>query len=351
MTEQDAMTRLAAANPVPDSEVAGAAASPRALSLQQAVLARPRGPRLALPPRPRWRYALVPAALATLAAATVFAVGHRTPPPPPVVTSVATPQSILAAAAAQAEREGRRGQFVHATGTVARVVHLGPGPGYDVIRVDSVHSVQPADGLPGEGWVTIGEQGSSVRPLTAAGAAAYAADGSPGPAELPGDDDRALYPDLTGDQAYAGELGELPDDPAATGPAMLTWLAGAGLSPPTDPQGWLFRTGTKLLDTFTGRAGSADRAKIYRMLAGLTGVRTLDAGSDPLGRPARALAYTAPTTRYGVLEWQVYLGPDSDRITYTQAVVREPGPANAGLPAGAVQYSAAVTELRWSEKP
>jgi hypothetical protein len=350
MNEQDAMARLAAANPVPDGELADAAASPRALFLERAVLDRPRGSRPALPPGARWRYALIPVALATVAAAVVTVV-HRAPPPPPVVTSVATPQDILAAAAAQAGREGRRGQFVHATGTVARVVHLGTGPGYDVIRVDAVHSVQPADGLPGEGWVTIGDRGSSVRPLTAAGAAAYAADGSPGPDELPQDDDRPLYPDLTGDQPYAGELGELPDDPAATGPAMLTWLSRAGLDPPADPQGWLFRTGTKLLDTFTGRAANADRAKIYRMLAGLTGVRTLDAGADPLGRPARALAYTAPTARYGVLEWQVYLGPGSDRITYTQAVVREPGPANAGLPAGAVQYSAAVTELRWSDKP
>jgi hypothetical protein len=343
MTEQDAMARLAAANPVPDAEVAGAATAPRALLLERAVLAQPRGHRPVLPPGPRWRFALIPAA--------VFTVVHRAPPPPPVVTGVATPQAILAAAAAQAEREGRRGQFVHATGTVARVVHVGTGPGYDVIRVDSVQSVQPADGLPGEGWVTIGEQGSSVRPLTAAGAAAYAADGSPGPDELPRDGDRALYPDLSGDQAYAGQLGELPDDPAAAGPAMLTWLTRAGLSPPADPQGWLFRTGTKLLDTFTGRAGSADRAKIYRMLAGLTGVRTLDAGADPLGRPARALAYTAPTARYGVVEWQVYLGPDSDRITYTQAVIRRPGPANAGLPAGAVQYSSAVTDLSWSDKP
>jgi hypothetical protein len=349
MTDQDAMTRLAAANPVPDHEVAGAAAAPRALFLQRAVLAQPRR-RLAFPPAPRWRYALIPAALA-VAAGVAFTVVHRTPPPPPVATSVATPQSILTAAADRAGREGRRGQFVHATGTVARVVHLGTGPGYDVIRVDSVQSVQPADGLPGEGWVTIGEQGSSVRPLTAACAAAYAADGSPGPEQLPGADDRALYPDLAGDQAYAGELGELPDDPAATGPAMLAWLAEAGLTTPADPQGWLFRTGTKLLDTFTGRAGGPDRAKIFRMLAGLTGVRTLESGADPLGRPARALAYTAPTPRYGLVEWQVYLGPDSDRITYTQAVVRQPGPDNAGLPAGAVQYSTAVTTLSWSDKP
>lgn len=355
MTDQDAMTRLAAANPVPDADVRNAATSARALVLQRAVLAQPRGSRRRLPavPGPRWRYGLVPAALAAVAVAA-FAVVHRQDPPQPpaqAVTSTATPQTILAAAADRAERESRRGQFVHATGTVARIVHLGPGPGYHVIRVDAVQSVQPAEGLPGEGWLTIGEHGSSVRPLTAADAAAYASDGSPGPAELPRDGEPTLYPDLAGDQAYAGEPGELPDDPAATGPAMLAWLTAAGRQPPADPQGWLFRTGTKLLDTFTDVVGGADRAKIYRMLAGLTGVRTLDAGADPLGRPARALAYTAPTPRYGVVEWQVYLGPDSDRITYTQAVVRQPGPANAGLPAGAVQYSTAVTALTWSDKP
>jgi hypothetical protein len=351
MTDQDAMTRLAAANPVPDAEVGDSATSSRALFLQRAVLAQPRS---RFPRRfgPTWRYGLVPAAVIASAVAAFVVVHQPAPPRPPVRASAtpATPQSILAAAAEQAEHEGSRGQFVHATGTIARIMHLGTGPGYDVIRVDSVQSVQPADGAPGEGWVTIGEQGSSVRPLTAADAAAYAADGSPGPAELPGQDAQTLYPDLTGDQAYAGELGDLPDDPAGTGPAMLAWLAEAG-GTPADPQGWLFRTGTKLLDTFTDVAAGADRAKIYRMLAGLGGVRTLDAAADPLGRPARALAYTAATPRYGTVEWQVYLGPDSDRITYTQAVVRQPGPANAGLPPGAVQYSAAVTAVRWSDKP
>ena len=353
MNDQDAMTRLAAADPVPEAELRDAATSPRALFLQRAVLAQPRAPRRPALRGPKWRYGAVPAALAAVAVAAYAVVQQQDPPQPPVrvVTSIATPQTILAAAADRAEQEGRRGQFVHAGGTVARLVHRGPGPGYHLIRVDTVHSVQPADGLPGEGWLTIGEQGSSVRPLTAADAAAYAADGSPGPAELPRDDEPSLHPDLAGDQAYAGELGELPDDPAATGPAMLAWLAAAGQATPVDPQGWLFRTGTKLLDTFTDVAGGADRAKIYRMLAGLTGVRTLDAAADPLGRPARALAYTAPTPRYGVVEWQVYMGPDSDRITYTQAVVRRPGPANAGVPAGAVQYSTAVTELTWSDKP
>lgn len=355
MTEQDAMDRLAAANPVPDAGVRDSAASSRALFLERQVLAQPRVPRRrpALGIAPKWRFVLVPAAAVAVALAGYAVVHQAGPPRDPVraVTSRATPRSILAQAATRAEREGRRGQFVHATGTVARIVHLGPGAGYNVIRVDAVQSVRPAAGLPGEGWLTIGERGSSVRPLTAADAAAYAAAGSPGPTALPRDGERTLHPDLAGDQPYGGEPGDLPDDPARTGSAMLDWLTGAGQDPPADPQGWLFRTGTKLLDTFTAVATGADRAKIYRMLAGLTGVRTLETEADPLGRPALALAYTAPTARYGLIEWQVYLGPDSDRITYTQAVVRRPGPANAGLPAGAVQYSTAVTDVTWSDKP
>jgi hypothetical protein len=113
----------------------------------------------------------------------------------------------------------------------------------------------------------------------------------------------------------------------------------------------LFRQGTKLLDTFTAVVSGDDRAKIYRMLAGLTGVRTMDAAADPLGRPALGLSYTEQTARYGLIDWQVYLGAGSDRITYTQAVVRQPGPANASLTPGAVQYSTAVTSVTWSDKP
>ena len=52
-----------------------------------------------------------------------------------------------------------------------------------------------------------------------------------------------------------------------------------------------------------------------------------------------------------LVDWQVYLGADSDRITYTQAVVGQPGAANAGLAAGTVQYSTAVTTVTWSDKP
>jgi hypothetical protein len=265
-------------------------------------------------------------------------VVHRPAPPPPPIPApaLALPRTILTDAAQHAEKAPRRGRFMHVTGTTGRVVHVDSAGGYDLIRVDVVQSVQPADGLPGEGWLTIGESGSSVRPLTAADAAAYARDGSPDAAAVSGADS-PLHPDLADDEGYQGEL---PGDPART-----------GLPAPPDPQGWLFRQGTKLLDTFTAVVSVGDRAKIYRMLAGLTGVRTLDAAADPLGRPALGLAYTERTPRYGVIDWQVYLGAGSDRITYTQAVVRQPGPANASLTPGAVQYSTAVTSVTWSDKP
>jgi len=336
------MARLAAANPMVDAD---GAASSRAQFLLRSVLARPRARRR------RWRYGLIPAGLAT-AAATAIAIVHATlpaPPPPRAVPSIATPQAILSAAAEHAERDRRTGRFVHVTGTLGRVVHVGSAGGYDVIRVDSVRCVQPANGLPGEGWLTVGEAGSSVRPLTAADRAAYAKDGSPGPNQIPkADTDRSLYPNLAGDSGYEGDVTKLPDDPAQTGAAMLAGL----LAPvPRDPQGWLFREGTKLLDMFTDVLGGDQRGKIYRMLAGLSGVRTLDTAADPLGRPALGLAYTEQTPRYGLVDWQVFVGAGSDQIMYAQAVVRRPGPANASLRPGSVQYSTAVTSIAWSDKP
>ena len=65
----------------------------------------------------------------------------------------------------------------------------------------------------------------------------------------------------------------------------------------------------------------------------------------------RVAAHWLEPRRYGLIDWQVFLGDGSDRITYTQAVVRQPGPANASLLPGAVQYSTAVTSVTWSDKP
>lgn len=342
MNDHDVLARLAANNPVPGD--GDAAHSPRAQLLLRSVLARPRPGRR----RPRYVLALVPAVLAALAGAAVVVVKAAQPAPaPPPAARPATPQTILSGAAVLAEQQPRQAQFVHVTGSVARVVHLGPGRGYDVIRVDSVRSVQPANGLPGEGWLTVGEDGSSVRPLTAADAAAYAKDGSPGAGEVPAvGTDESLYPNLAGDAGFEGDVAGLPDDPERTGAAML-----AAVPVPPDPQGWLFREGTRLLDMFTEVVGGDQRAKIFRMLAGLTGVRTLDQRADPLGRPASGLSYTERTPRYGLVDWQVFVGAGSDQITYTQAVVRQPGPANATLPPGAVQYSAAITSVTWSDRP
>lgn len=329
--EQDAMDRLAAANPVREAPL-----SSRAMFLERAVLARPRPKR-----RRTWHYAVLPIGMAAAIATGIVLVKSPAPPEPPVpAPALALPRTILTDAAQHAEAAPRRGRFLHVTGTTGRVVHVDSAGGYDLVRVDSVQSVQPADGLPGEGWLAIGEAGSSVRPLTAADAAAYARDGSPDAAEVAGGD-HPLHPDLAGDRAYRGDVTELPGDRPRTGT----------LPPPPDPQGWLFREGTKLLDTFTSVVSGGDRARIYRMLAGLAGVRTLDAAADPLGRPALGLSYTEQTQRYGLIDWQVFLGAGSDRITYTQAVVRQPGPANASLTPGAVQYSTAVTSVTWSDKP
>jgi hypothetical protein len=342
MRDRDVLTRLSAANPVPAADLAGTEDSPRAQILLRSVVNRGQERT-----RIRWRRAAVPAALVAAVVTAVVLANALTaagPVPEPAPVSLATPQTILIAAADHAGRAPAQGDFVHVTGAFAQVLQVRSAGGYHVLRIDPVQSMHPAGGQPGEGWLTIGETGSTVQPVTPADAAAWAEDGRPGPGKLPAP--ASLDPDLTGDAPFEGSVPELPDDPARTGPAML-----ASVAAPADPQGWLFRQGTRLLDTFTEVAGGADRAKIYRMLAGLSGVRTLPGHTDPLGRAALGLAYSASTPQYGTLEWQIYIGADSDRITYSQAVVRTPGAANAGLHPGDVQYSTAVTSVTWSDKP
>jgi hypothetical protein len=346
MNDHDAMARLAAANPVPEVIAPG---SSQASFCLRGVLAQPP----AEPPRRHHRarrVVLAAAALTLLGGGGAAAVLTTRPEPvtPPPGRVIAAPSAVFTAAAGLAGKDREEGQFLHFTGTAGRVVHVDSAGGYDVIRVDSVHGVQPADGRPGEGWLSIGERGASVRPLTAADEAAYRRDGSPGPAEpKPGD---GLSPDLADDPEFDGEVGELPDDPAEAAAAMIDRTAGDGFRP-ADDQGWLFRECTRLLDTFTSSLSGADRAKIFRTLAGLNRVRTLDTATDPLGRPATGLAYTGETRRYGLIDWQIFLRQGSDQIGFTQAVVRRPGPANRTLTPGVVQYSTAVTEVVRSNTP
>ena len=340
MTDHDVLSRLAAANPVSESDLRGAEDSQRAQTLLWSVVTRDRGRRR----WPRWQFVAIP--VSVVAAAAVFWALLPAPArvPVPAPPSLASPQSILSAAADRVGTDSGPEQFVHVAGTTARALRAGPA-GYTLVRVDEVHSMHPAAGQPGEGWLAIGEAGVSVvQPLTPADATAWAAAGRPGAADFPVP--ATLYPDLAGDHAFEGDVHDLPGDPAQTAAAML-----ATGPVPADPQGWLFRQGTRLLDTFTEVVSGGDRAKLFRMLAGLSGVRTLPGGTDPLGRHATGLAYTAVTERYGTLEWQIYIGAESDKIVYSQAVVRVPGTANSGLHPGDVQYSTAVTSVTWSDKP
>ncbi|GLY98637.1 hypothetical protein [Actinoplanes sp. NBRC 103695] len=331
MNEVDAMRRLAAANPVPQPLPPG---SSQAQFCLRTVLA-------AEPPR-RSSRRLVPAAAALVLIAGAVTYAVRPSPPPPPAPSIAAPSDVFFAAANMAGRGADQGQFMHVTGTTARVVHVDSAGGYDVIRVDSVEAVQPADGHPGEGWLTLGDQGFSVRPVSARDATAYRRDGSP---EVPRFKD--LAPDLAEEPEFGGDVSGLPDDPPAAAAAMID-----GVTPgPADAQGWLFRECTRLLEPFTTSLSGADRAKVFRTLAGVTGVRTLADATDPTGRPAVGLAYTGETVRYGLVDWQIFLLAGTDRIGFTQAVVRRPGPANRTLAPGTVQYSTAVTDLRRTGTP
>jgi hypothetical protein len=333
MNENEAMRRLAAANPIPEVLPPGSSQGQFAL---RTVLAQARVGRS----RRRWVVASA-AAAAVLIGATAFGLRPEPVQPPPRATVVAPP-AVFDAAATDAGKAPGQGRFMHVSGVAARVVHVEGQGGYDVLRVDHVRAMRPADGRPGEGWLTIEERGASVRPVTTRDAVSWRRAGSP----VPPRSDDLLVPDLADDPDFDGDVAALPDDPMAAASAMLAPL-GTG----TDRQGWLFRECTRLLDAFTSTLTGADRAKLFRALAGLTGVRTLGATTDPAGRPATGLAYTGETPRYGQVDWQIYLLAGTDRIGFTQAVVRRPGPANRTLAPGTVQYSVAVLETRRSDTP
>ncbi|MEV7623869.1 hypothetical protein [Actinoplanes sp. NPDC089786] len=326
MNDIDAMRRLAAANPVPSPLPPG---SSQAQFCLRTVLAQP------VPRKSRRRaHRLIPAAaaLVLIAAGGAFVtITRRAPTPPPRATVVAPP-AVLAGAADRAGQPSGKGQFLHVRGTSARVMHIDDAGGYNLIRVDDVRGMQPADGRPGEGWLIIGDEGSSVRPVTDRDAASWRRDGSPGPGKQPD----TVSPNLADDPEFDGDVASLPD---------------AAEVPVADREGWLFRECTRLLDVFTNTLSGADRATLFRTLAGLHGIRTLDAATDPAGRPATGLAYTGETPRYGLVDWQIYLLAGTDQIGFSQAVVRRPGPANATLAPGTVQYSLAVLDTRRSQTP
>lgn len=352
MKYHDLLDRVAAANPVRTEALGDSAGTPRAEALRREILAGTRAPS----PRKLWRrqpLMIALPAIAVAATAAVLAVFLRTEPiPQQRLVTGGEAHTVMLAAAQRAADAPAGGRFWHAEGEIRLVFTRDHrGHRYTLVARHPTSTWTPSDRRDGIGVST--EDAATLRPLTAADAGAYQRDGSPQPNENP-DPDLGVSvpqppngPELAGDSIYEGDPAALPTEPLAMRQAMLTWVRDRG-GLPANPQAWLFREAAYLLSAEVKALPRQTRAAIYRMLAGLPGVRSLGRVKDALGRPALAVAMTETTARLGTLEWRLYLSPTQDLLMGTQAIVVQPGKNNQRIAPGQAQYTRIVRLAEWT---
>ncbi|MBO2462979.1 CU044_5270 family protein [Actinomadura violacea] len=342
---------LAAANPVRADDLEY---GEREEAVLRSITARPRGGR-----SPRWRpgWALpgAAAALAAVAAVALVVWNAVTPEPIPKQRYVTSgpAHAVLMAAAEKADRTEPK-RFWHAKGEVGQLIQRDHrGHRYTLLASFPTETWLPRDRADGFGVYSNDIGGVRLRPLTPADARQYRLDGSPQPNENA--DAGIVIPDVPEgprpeDRIFEGDPARLPADPVRLRTAMLTWIRDHG-GLPKDPDAWLFREAPKLLSDPVEQPSQALRAAVYRMLAGLPGVRNLGTVRDPLGRPALGVAMDETSRDLGTLQWQLMLSPSEDFLMASRAVVVRPGTANSRVPAGSAQYYTVQRTAGWTDTP
>jgi hypothetical protein len=336
---------LAAANPVDPADLTYGT---REEALLRSIVAGPPRPS----PAP-YRWALLAGAAALALGAVLWQVLVPGRVPEQRYTTSGSAHAILLAAADRADRTPTK-RFWHSEGEAGQLLHR-HHDGHDYTLVATVGTEQWIPSDPVDGIAVGGYYGPArLRPLTAADAAAYRADGSPRPNEnaragivVP---DPQEGPALADDQIWEGDPARLPADPSGVRMTMLTWMRDHG-DMPEHPDAWLFREATKLLDSPARIPSPAVRGALYRMLAGLPGVRDLGTVRDPLGRPTIGVSMRERTSAFGTVDWQLLLSPTGDFVMATRAVVVTPGVLNGDVPAGASQYFTVKRIAEWTNRP
>jgi hypothetical protein len=348
---------LAAANPVRAEDLEY---GEREEAVLRGITARPRGrwrPRWSPRTRPRWALPGTAATVAAVAAAAVVAWNALTPEPIPrqrFVTS-GPAHAVLMAAAEKADRTEPK-RFWHAEGEVGQLIQRDHrGHRYTLLATFPTETWLPRDPVDGDGVHSYDMGAVRLRPVSPADAREYRLDGSPQPNENPDPDMGIAIPDVPegprpDDRVFEGDPARLPTDPARLRTAMLTWIRDHG-GLPKDPDAWLFREAPGLLSDPVSQPSQALRAAVYRMLAGLPGVRNLGTVRDPLGRPALGVAMDETTRDLGTLQWQIMLSPSEDFLMASRAVVVRPGKDNSLVPAGSAQYYTVQRTAGWTDTP
>ncbi|POM24899.1 hypothetical protein BTM25_35370 [Actinomadura rubteroloni] len=192
----------------------------------------------------------------------------------------------------------------------------------------------------------------SVRPATPADAAAWRADLRPdaGALGLPAPEPRRGPDGSEGAELDFGvdDARRLPADPARLRAWLLNYATKFDHRRLDDPDLYLFTHAPSLLAAMPVR--DEVRVAIYRVLASLKGVRLVRA-TDASGRTARAVAMRQTTRKDGTVEWQLFIDPETGRLTADQGVVVTPGTGNAALRPGTRQYFEVVKRAEWTDAP
>ncbi len=344
MNDLDAL--LAAADPVAAADLTY---GPRQETLLRRIIDEPIR---RSPARLRWMAPAIAAAAAVTAVLWHVLIPQRIPEQRYVTSGGA--HAMLLAAAEHADQTGTK-RFWHTKGEVGQLLHRDhDGHRYTLLVTTPTEVWEPRDPIDGTGVGSYDLIGARIQPVSAADAEAYREDGSPGQNENPGAGisipDPPDGPELAGDGIFEGDPARLPADPAKLRMTMLTWIRDHG-GLPAHPDAWLFREATKLLDSPARIPSPAVRGALYRMLAGLPGVRSLGTIRDPLGRPAVGVALREHTPALGTIDWQLLISPSSDFVMATRAVIVRPGVLNREFPAGATQYLTVQQTAGWTDQP
>jgi hypothetical protein len=190
------------------------------------------------------------------------------------------------------------------------------------ISAKRVNGIQP--GVDSEGW---SDETPVIRPAGARDRAAWQADGKPDARALGLDAPMEPQRGPIGREGAQLDFGvdvasKLPTDPARLRVWLLNYATKFDHKRLQNPDLYLFTHATSLL---IDRVVS-DRVRVatYRILASLSGVRTLKA-TDPAGRPGQAVAMRQTTTDYGTIDWELFIDTSTGQLTASQGVVVGPG--------------------------
>jgi hypothetical protein len=360
--------RPAGLDPAPDTER-------RARDLHDAM-AGPFEKRRTARPRRRLTIGFGVVAVGAAASVAVATVGHgtRAPSTPTVRQTELSARQVLLAAANTAEKEpvGRYWRVHYVGGQGYRVGGAGAG-GYQVYLSDEFDRWTP--GNPDKDDQVIYGRGRPSGPLTAADRAAWRKAGSPDHWRVTSNGDpltltRKAEPwnaDRTTPAERARSLAEMRKMCASPPPGTnagkpcekakviensspasgfeafeqrLAQSGGSGSSPLMTAYDFL--TGTAV--------APADRAKAFRLLAGLPGVRVVGAVRDAYGRPGIGLS-ASQRMRDGsgtLVDYQLILDPKTYEIRGDQKVVVTPGGHDRGMRPGTVHMYDVILFSGWT---